>query len=118
MTASYHHTQQLRLKHLKNGELFRFVDDVRVPGFTNFHGEFIQGELLYPSNVSFKKLSSRRIQQVDAWIGGEGVQICHRLVGKPSTLGAGHSQLAVHTNVTSWWFKWPATLSTKLLPAS
>ena len=102
MTAKYHHTQQLRLKHLKNGELFRFVDDVRVPGFTNFHGEFIQGELLYPSNVSFKKLSSRRIQQADAWIGGEGVQICHKLVGKPSTLGAGHSQLAVHTNVTSW----------------
>lgn len=99
MTAKYHHTQQLRLKHLENGELFRFVDDVRVPGFTNFHGEFVQGELIYSSNVSYKKVSARRIQAVECWISGD-VNIRHKFIDQPVTLKAGHSQLAVHTNVT------------------
>jgi len=103
MTAKYHHTQQLRVKHLKNGELFRFVEDVRVPGFTNFHGEFVQGELIYSSKVSYKKISARRIQPVECWIrrlfSGD-VNICHKTIGQPVTLKAGHSQLAVHTNVT------------------
>ena len=99
MTAKYHHTQQLRLKHLKNGELFRFTDDVRVPGFTNLHGEFVQGELLYPANVSYKKISTRRIQPIECWISGD-VNICHKTIGQPVTLKAGQSQLAVHTNVT------------------
>jgi hypothetical protein len=101
MTAKYHHTQQLRLKHLKNGELFKFVNDVRVPGHTNFHGEYVQGALIFASNVAYKKVSARRIQPVECWISGD-VNICHKTIGQPVTLKAGQSQLAVHTNVTSF----------------
>ena len=84
---TYHHSQTLRLKHLKPGELFNFTYDIKTPGFANRQGQYVEGVMVYPKEQTYIKVSPRKIQPVEAWL--SGLTVNHKTTGKPSTLCAG-----------------------------
>ena len=99
MASTYQRTDQLRLKHLRAGELFRFCHDVRTAPWTKRDGTPGETTLVYSAGSVYKRLSARRIVEVEAWHGKDG-KTCQKIVGKASTLGAGLTQAAVSDR---WW---------------
>ena len=92
--ASYHHTQQLRIKHLNVGELFKLCSEVRTSPWTKKDGTPGETTQVFSDQLIYKLVSRRRIQQVDRW--------SLKPVGKVLGLGAGHSQLAVTNHLDIW----------------
>ena len=88
----YHHTQQLRLKHLKKGELFKFTFDIKTKPWTKRDGTPGEQSVIYPQDQIYRRVSARKIEPVrpgqyrrDAW----------ERIGPQSTLGAGMLDLPV-----------------------
>ena len=94
---TYHHSQTLRLKHLKPGELFNFTYDIKTPGFPDRHGQYVEGVVVYSKEQTYIKVSPRKIQPVEAWLVGATLTIKHKTTGKPSTLCAGQGDHPVTT---------------------
>ena len=99
MPAPYHHSQQLRLKHLKTGELFRFTYDIRTSPWTKRDGTPGETTIVFAKGQTYKKISPRRIQPADAWLSSVTLKIAHELTGKPCGLGKGQGDLPVNTSV-------------------
>ena len=94
MTATpYHHTQQLRIKHLNIGELFKLCYEVRTSPWTKRDGTPGETTQVFSDQVIYKLISRRRIQQVD--------RFTLKPVGKVMGLGAGHSQLPVTDRISN-----------------
>ena len=94
MTAApYHHTQQLRIKHLNIGELFKLCYEVRTSPWTKRDGTPGETTQVFSDQVIYKLISRRRIQQVD--------RFTLKPVGKVMGLGAGHSQLPVTDRISN-----------------
>ena len=99
MTQPYHHTQQLRIKHLKTGELFRFTYDVRTSPWTKRDGTPGETTIVFPMGQTYKKISPRKIQPADAWLSAVTLKISHKLTGRPCGLGKGQGELPVDCSV-------------------
>ena len=93
MPHPYHHSQQLRIKHLKTGELFRFTYDIRTSPWTKRDGTPGETTLVFSKDQTYLKISPRKIQPVDAWL--STVTIKHKLTGRPCGLGKGQGELPV-----------------------
>ena len=100
MASAYHRTQQLRLKHLEIGELFRFNHDVLTQPWTKFNGEPGEQTIVFSADQTYKKISARKIQAVDSWIVAATQQVKEKVTGKPCGLGKGDGDRAVHQS----WF--------------
>jgi hypothetical protein len=70
MTTTYHHTQQLRFKHLSIGELFLFPAG---PGRSYALGPFL-------------KISPRKYQPCKVWT--QGLKVLHEINGNPVLIGS------------------------------
>ena len=93
--VAYHHTQQLRIKHLKVGEFFKLLHEVRTSPWTKRDGTPGETTQVFSNEVVYKLISRRRIQEVDRY--------SLKPVGKVMGLGAGHSQLAVTDQISNGW---------------
>ena len=99
MTQPYHHSQQLRIKHLKTGELFRILYDVRTSPWTKFDGTPGETTIVFAKGQTYKKISPRRIQPANAWLSAATLKIAHELTGRPCGLGKGQGDLPVDCSV-------------------
>lgn len=98
MPQPCHHTQQLRLKHLKTGELFRFTYDIRTSPWTKRDGTPGETTIVFAKGQTYKKISPRKIQAIDAWLSTVTSKTHHMLIGRPSRLGKGQGELPVDTS--------------------
>ena len=96
---TYHHTQQLRIKHLKTGELFRFTNDVLTSPWIKRDGTPGETAIVFAKGQTYKKISPRKIQPVDAWLSAATLKISHKLTGRPCGLGKGQGDLPVDCSV-------------------
>ena len=99
MTQPYHHTQQLRIKHLSVGELFRFTYDIRTSPWTKRDGTPGETTVVFAKGQTYKKISPRKIQPADAWLSAATLKIAHKLTGRPCGLGKGQGDLPVDCSV-------------------
>ena len=97
MPAAYHHTEQLRLRHLKVGEIFRFDWDVKTPPWTKFDGTPGEQSVVYSKEQTYQLVSPRKIQPVKGYW-GSNLQRRVSPMGKPSTLGKGLAAMPVNTS--------------------
>ena len=92
--ATYHHTQQLRLRHLKVGQVFQFVEDIKTSPWFRMDGTPGEQNVVYSAGQDYVLKSPRRIQPVTRRWDSNGKQRIV-LTGKVSTLGKGASTYAV-----------------------
>ena len=90
--ATYHHTEQLRIKHLNIGELFKLCYEVRTSPWTKRDGTPGETTQVFSDKVIYKLVSRRRIQQVDRY--------SLKPVGRVMGLGKGHSSLPVTDRIS------------------
>ena len=96
--ASYHHTQQLRVKHLKTGELIKFTYDVLTPPWTKRDGTPGEQSVVFGADTIYRKVSPRKIQACKAYW-GSNLQAKVSPLENPKTLGRGQTDLPVTDQV-------------------
>ena len=101
MPATYHHTQQLELRHLSKGDVFKFTYDILTPPWTKRDGTPGEQTIVYPASQQYQVVSSRRIQPVDAYHATQASpqRSVIKAIGKPSTLDAGQGYLPVKAGI-------------------
>ena len=93
--TSYHHIQQLRLRHLKKGELFKFTYDIKTKPWTKRDGTPGEQSVVYPQDQIYRRVSPRKIEPVRL---GQSRRDVWERIGRQSTLGPGMLELPVTAN--------------------
>lgn len=96
---TYHHSQTLRVKHLKVGDYFKFSYDVRTKPWTKFDGTPGETTLVFPKDQTYVKVSPRKIQPCTTSVSLNSLKISHTVTGRASGLGKGQGDLPVTTAV-------------------
>ena len=96
---TYHHSEQLRLKHLKPGDYFKFTYDIRTAPWTKRDGSPGETTLVFSKDQTYVKVSARKIQPCSTSVSLNSLKISHIATGRASGLGKGQGDLPVTTAV-------------------
>jgi hypothetical protein len=97
--TAYHHTEQLRIRHLNKGELFRFAYSVTTPAWTKRDGTPGERSVIYDQQQVYRRVSARKVEPVRP---GQYRRDSWERIGPVSTLGAGMLDLPVTSRLESW----------------
>ena len=95
----YHHTQELRLRHLNKGEIFKFRYDVKTPPWTKRDGTPGEQSVIYSQSQVYRRVSARKIEPVRP---GQYRRDRWERIGAVSTLGPGMLDLPVTDRLEVW----------------